>query len=306
VLGKQLVWLTGKGGVGRTTVAAALALVASGRGRRGETIVCEVGAQERLPRLFGVRGGGGREVRLRPGLSAVSIDPQAALREWLAGQLPGPLSRILGDSRTFNYFYAAAPGARELVTMLKVWELTQTKRWDKQAPTYDLVIVDAPATGHALGMLRTPRTFGDIARVGPLRGQADRIEELLLDPRRSAFAAATSAADMPVNETFFLQDKLRAALGRKLDLIVANGVYPVRFSADELAALESAANGNGLARAASAAATSQAARVGVQQEQLARLREGARGEIVELPYVFAPELDLKAVAGLAAELEGKV
>jgi len=190
--------------------------------------------------------------------------------------------------------------------MLKVWELTQTKRWDKQAPTYDLVIVDAPATGHALGMLRTPRTFGDIARVGPLRGQADRIEELLLDPRRSAFAAATSAADMPVNETFFLQDKLRAALGRKLDLIVANGVYPVRFSADELAALESAANGNGLARAASAAATSQAARVGVQQEQLARLREGARGEIVELPYVFAPELDLKAVAGLAAELEGKV
>lgn len=304
MLEKQLVWLTGKGGVGRTTVAAALALVATGRGR--ETIVCEVGAQERLPHLFGVRGGGGREVRLRPGLSAVSIDPQAALREWLAGQLPGPLSRILGDSRTFNYFYAAAPGARELVTMLKVWELTQTKRWDKNAPTYDLVIVDAPATGHALAMLRTPRTFGDIARVGPLRGQADRIEELLLDPRRSAFAAATSAADMPVNETFFLQDRLRAMLGRKLDLIVANGLYPVRFSADELAALETAADGNGLARAAIAAATSQAARVGVQQEQLARLRKSARGKIVELPYVFAPELDLTAVAGLATALDEKV
>lgn len=280
-------------------MCAALAVAAADRGRR--VLVCEVGAQQRIPRLLGRPGGNGHEVELETGLSALSVDPTVAMREWLSDQLPGPLSRVLRDSQTFAYFYAAAPGARELVTMVKVWELTQTRRWEKKAPQYDLVIVDAPATGHALGMLRTPRTFGDIARVGPIRGQADRVWGLLTDPEDSGYAAVTTLGDMPVNETIFLEDKLRDQIGRPLELVLANGVYPRRFSAEELERIASV-DGDGLPRAAALAASSQATRVKTQQAQLRRLRAGTKAKVATVPYVFKPELELADIEDLARRL----
>src|ERR1700756_4696709 len=108
----------------------------------------------------------------------MTIDPDRVLLEWvqqLGGRIPG---RILASSGTFQYFAAAAPGAKELFAMVKVWELAQNRRWQRRASGYELVILDAPATGHALGMLRSPMTFGAIARVGPVRAQADAVRAL--------------------------------------------------------------------------------------------------------------------------------
>src|SRR3954464_3299948 len=173
ILDKRLVWITGKGGVGKSTVAAALGMAGARRGKR--TIVCEVGEQDRLSRLFRTEGVGGDELELEDGLFATSIDPQAALREWLATQVGGTLARVLNSASAFQYFVAAAPGARELVTITKVWELGQERRWRKDARGYDLVLVDAPASGHGVSMLRTPKTFADVARVGPIHKQSDRV-----------------------------------------------------------------------------------------------------------------------------------
>src|SRR3977135_251336 len=144
VLDRDLLVVTGKGGVGKTTLATALGLLAAERGLR--TIVIEVGAQGRLPALFGLPPQSpGAEVELQKGLWNLSIDPDRALLEWLQA-LGGRVSgRILASSGTFQYFAAAAPGAKELVSMVKIWELTQGRRWRGRGG-YDLVVLDAPAT----------------------------------------------------------------------------------------------------------------------------------------------------------------
>src|SRR5204862_1279705 len=133
--------------------------------------------QDRMSRAFarhGVRAE--QEVALARDLWAITIDPQKALEEWLGKQLGGGAAgRILGHSHAFQYFVAAALGAKELITIAKVWELAQLQRWDRRNRTYDLVIVDAPSSGHGLAMLTTPRTFAEIARVGPIRRQASRV-----------------------------------------------------------------------------------------------------------------------------------
>ena len=98
---------------------------------------------------------------------------------------------MMTRSHAFQYFVAAAPGAKELITIAKVWELAQLSRWDARNRTYDIVIVDAPASGHGLAMLTTPRTFGEIARVGPIRRQANKIQDLLGDGDRTAYVAVS-------------------------------------------------------------------------------------------------------------------
>ena len=114
--------------------------------------------------------------QLADNLWAISIDPNLALQEWLSKQLGGGAPvRLLARSSAFQYFVAAAPGAREMITIAKVFELAQLERWDRRHRTYDLVIVDAPASGHGLAMLSTPKTFGEIARMGPIKRQAEKI-----------------------------------------------------------------------------------------------------------------------------------
>jgi anion-transporting ArsA/GET3 family ATPase len=309
VFDRELLVVTGKGGVGKTTLSSALGLLAAERGLR--TIVVEVGEQSRLPLLFGIPAPDpGDEAELEQNLSSMSIDLDRALMEWLQS-LGGRVSgRVLASSSTFQYFAAAAPGAKELVTMVKIWELTQGRRRRGRARDggYDLVVLDAPATGHALGMLDSPRTFGAIARVGPIAGQADRLRELLADPDRSSYLAVAQGTEMAITETLELQQKLDEQLGRELHAVIVNGMLPQRFSAPELrqiAALGDSPGRSAAARSAIAAAQAVSERARFQHNQLARLRR-RHFEVIGVPFQFTAELDLGAVRRIAEQLKRKL
>jgi anion-transporting ArsA/GET3 family ATPase len=312
-LDKRIVFLTGKGGVGKSTVAAALGLVATRRGKR--TIICEVAQQERMSSVFHTEGVGYHETEIAEDLYAFSIDPQRALEEYLQLQIRiKPVYDLMFKNRIFTYFAAATPGLRELVTIGKVWELAQLDRRVKRGAKYDLVIVDAPATGHGIGILRTPKTFGDIARVGPIKRQADAIYEFITDSDLTSVCAVAWPEEMPVNETLDLRRNLHEELGLDLDRVFMNGLYPELFSEDEAATLREriergeATNGAGsvVLQAALRAALSEYRRETAQREQLRRLRDESGEDVVELPFLFRPQVDMEAVAELADVIEDAV
>ncbi len=287
LLDRRLVYVTGKGGVGKTAVTAALALAGHERGAR--VLVCEVAEQNRSAWLS------------EHGIESIAIDPDTALREWLGGQVGGAALKVLSRSQAFGYFVAAAPGARELITIAKIWELAQDERWTGAKDVYDLVIVDAPASGHGVAMLRTPETFGDIAPGGPIRRQAGKVRSMLRDPARTGFVVVSTLEEMPVTETLQFQDKLVEAVGRDPDVIVANGLLPDRLSGADREALTAVAE-----RPAVAAAVTLDGRAREQRSHLRRLRRDARAPVVTLPHVFADELGGAELTPLGLRITSRV
>jgi len=304
LLAKPLLVVTGKGGVGKSTVAAALGMAAAARGRR--TIVAEVAARDDVSRaLAGAGASDGSafvERDLGEGLHHISIDPESALEEYVKDQLPRGLSDMLASSRLFAYLVAATPGLRELLSVGKVWELAQPDRRTPGAHPYDLVILDAPATGHGVAILTAPGTFAAAARMGPVARQGGIIHEMLADPEQTAIIAVATAEEMPVNETLTLRDALRDELGQDFAAVVVNGVLPSRFRGPEVGAL--AAVGGRPSRAVRAA-RAESARAREHRAQLSRLRRGlGQGlEVRTLPYLFEHDgLGGDALARLGEEL----
>ncbi|HEY8303643.1 MAG TPA: ArsA-related P-loop ATPase [Solirubrobacteraceae bacterium] len=311
LLERKLIVVAGKGGAGKSTVACALGILAARSGLRA--VVAELGEQQRLPALFGVPEASepGAEVELEEGLWSTCIDPEMALFEWLRTVSGRISARMLSASSTFNYFAAAAPGAKELMSMVKVCELCEGARARKDRDPYDLVILDAPATGHALALLHSPQTFGSIVRMGPLAEQARKARELLEDPLRSGYVAVAHANELAVAETLELEYGVRESLGRDLDAVVVNGTLPRRFTRDELRRVAALEHDHPAIESAQRAATAVHARAAIQQAQIARLRRATTNReksltIFSVPFVFASEFDLRIVNEIAALLRRKL
>jgi anion-transporting ArsA/GET3 family ATPase len=276
-----------------------MGIAAAAAGRR--TIVCEVASQESAGQLFGRGAIGFSETRLRKDLFAISIDPDAAMREYLELQLP---VRAMGDllyrSRIFSYLAAATPGLREMVTVGKIWELALNERKTRDAEPYDLVIVDAPATGHGIGFLQTPKTFAEIAKRGPMAQQAGTINKTLTNHKRAGVVIVALPEEMPVNESATLEAEVIDRIGMAVDRIYMNGLYPERFDPGEQRRISAALQaGDEDATPALAAALDESRRAAAHREQLARLRELTRTPVGELPFIFSPELGVEGLETLA-------
>ena len=280
-----MVFVTGKGGVGKSTVAAALGL-AGARRRRG-AVVCETDTRAQLARAFArTRPRPGTELELARGLSSIAIDPDAALEEWMARNIGRPGAALLARSDAFRYFVAAAPGARELISMGKAWDLTRRRDGGR------LVVVDGPSTGHAVGLLQAPGTFSRLGGVGPIGHQAARVRDFLADPSSSAIVLVCTPSEMPVTETVELAAAIEDVTGRRPDAVIANQVLPDRFDADEIELLDRAldAGDDPLLRAVGAPARRAWQRAREQEHQLGRLRAELAVAVVELPFLFVPAL----------------
>jgi anion-transporting ArsA/GET3 family ATPase len=283
-------------------VALALGLRAASEGKR--TIVCEVAAQENASRMFEHAQVGFHEVEMEENLWSISLDPDESMREYVLLQLKVRAMRdMLFRSRIFNYLAAATPGLKELVTIGKVWELAQLDRKVKSGRKYDLVILDAPATGHGVGFLQTPRTFASIARVGPIHAQAETLDRFITDHEHTGTAIVALPEEMPVNESVTLEQDLREDVGVAVDRVYLNGLYPERFKKEEAEKLaQLAENENGAARAAARAALSEFGRARSQRQQLSRLKKGVKAPVKTLPFLFEPELDVEAARRLSKRL----
>ena len=315
LLQRRLVVVTGKGGVGKSTVAAALGVLAARAGVRA--VVAEVGRRgdvldTLVPPADPLRGGapteddGDRFVE-RPvpvpdasgSLHHVSVSPEAALREYLRDQLPiGGVADLLGSGKVFTGLTAATPGLRELLALGKVWELAQPVRRTPGAEPYDLCILDAPASGHALTMLGAPAQFAATARVGPIARQGATIAATLTDPAQTAVVLVAAPEELPVSELLELEGALGERTGVHVVLGVVNGVLPDRFSAAERDALSAGAAHD----PAIAVADAHARRSQDQQRQLSRLRRGFRAPVVTLPAAAGRRLGPDDVAHLTDRL----
>jgi anion-transporting ArsA/GET3 family ATPase len=307
----RLLVVTGKGGTGKTTVAGAIAMAAAGQGRR--TLVVEVEGRQGLAGLFGLAPLDHRERRVAKGVMGLSVDPEESLREYLGRYGAAPLARLLSWARLTRFVTAAAPGLGDILLVGKVWEVVTRRRPGSSTdPFYDLVVLDAPPTGRIVPFLRAPETVAELAKVGPIRHQAERVKELLDNPGLTRMVLVCVPEELPVTETMESAALLRAAR-LPLGPVVANRVTTDRLGARAAKLPRLARDPEPLAEAArQAGAGLDAAALSVllgeardQQRRVAaerRLLRELRAGLPEVPVIELPQLDGVTGADAVAEL----
>jgi anion-transporting ArsA/GET3 family ATPase len=297
----HVVIVAGKGGVGKTTVTAALAVVAARAGLR--VLVVEVEGKSGLPAMFGLPTLGYEETQLAPRVRARFLTPDAALVDYLETHGMRRISKRLAASGALDVVATAVPGMKDILVLGKVKQLAERK-------SADLIIVDAPAAGHAITFMLSARGLLDAVRVGPIRKQASDVATLLEDPKRCQVVLVTMPEEMPVSEVidtaFAVEDRARVALGP----VVVNACFPplppgtvtapeaITADAEKIDRFVSAREASDLAHAAAF----RAERHEIQTEQIARLEERLPLRQIRLPFVFTPELGRPEIDTLADAL----
>ncbi len=296
LLDRRLLLVTGKGGVGRSSVTAALALLGARRGKR--VLVCEVNAQERVAPLLGAAPAGPEVRPALPGVWTVDVTPESAMRQYGLMVLKyRTIYEAVFENRVVKYFLRVVPSLSELVMLGKI--LHEVRAEERGRPRWDLVIVDAPATGHAVQLLRTPGALLDTVPAGPLRRDAQWMHDLLLDPALTSVALVTLPEEMPVNEAIELDEQLRVLVGVPRGCLVVNAVPEPRFAAAERAGLEALEAAPPPLGAAARAAVLQALRAELAARQVARGRAAIDLPVLVLPLLAAGSWDRSAVERLA-------
>lgn len=291
-------FVTGKGGVGKTSIAAALALLAARRGR--SVLVCEMDAKGSLATAFDAAPFGFQPREIETDLFAMTMNTEDSLREYLRLFVKVPfIGRIGPLARTFDFVADAAPGVKEILAVGKLCHEVRERR-------YDLVVVDAEATGHIVAQVGAPKVIRELVKVGLVRDQTDWMLELLQDPATTGVAIVTTPEEMPVIESVELARRLPAETGVAASALIANRVLPALFDRrqqavvdrlDDASDLMVAAAGSGAAAVLEAARITEARRRtgGGHLERLGR-------EVPDLPMLIVPELFTRATGRRVVEL----
>ena len=294
----RVVIVAGKGGVGKTTVTAALAITAARAGK--SVLVVEVEGKSGLPSMFGTPALGYNEIDLEPGIRARFLTPDAALIDYLVSHGMKRISKRLAASGALDVVATAVPGMKDILVLGKVKSLEEQR-------VADLLIVDAPAAGHAVTFLLSARGLLDAVRVGPIRKQAQDVVDLISDPKRCQVLLVTLAEETPVSEVvdtaFAIEDRAGVALGP----VIVNGCFPplpVAVSANVSAVMNDAHAAGRFVSDREAEDLAHAAgfieeRQALQRVQVERLRARLPLPQIELPFVFEPDITRDQLGTLA-------
>jgi len=235
LLRRRLLFLSGKGGVGKSILAAALSLCAARIGKR--VLLVELDTIETLSGIFGLSEPRDpyRETPLTDRIRGLHVDGRSGLEEYLEMVLKSRrLTRRIFRSPIYQYFVNIAPGLKELMAVGKLWDLEQKTDPKSGQPLFDLIIVDTPATGHTLSYLQMPITAADTVRKGFVNKEAQKVVDMLRDPGKTSFNIVTTLAEMPVNEALELRENITDRLKIPLGCFFVNQVYPPFFQGTEL------------------------------------------------------------------------
>jgi anion-transporting ArsA/GET3 family ATPase len=313
LLGRRLLVVTGKGGVGKSTVAAALALVAARQGKR--VLVVDVDAKGTIADRFEAGTIGFKPKEVMPGISLLAMDTEASLAEYLRLNLRVPIIGRLGPlAGMLDFVATAAPGVREILTIGKVcWEVRESI---EGRADWDLVVVDAAATGHVIAQLGAADAIRDLVAVGPVRGQTEWMSELLADPAITALNVVTTPEEMPIEETIDLVGRARTELDVPLGAVIVNRVLPELFTTRDEAVFGRLSDGEARAELTDAVgkgvgAVIEAAELAVAMRrsrvtQLERLRAEVDLPALYLPYLFARSQGRRETEMVATALAGEL
>jgi anion-transporting ArsA/GET3 family ATPase len=309
LLSRRVVFLSGKGGVGKSVVGTALAVAAQRQGKR--VLLVEVDSPLEASSYLGAVPSGTVPRQVQPGLSTVNLDPDAVMKEYVRGVVPVDyLARKLIESPVYQRFMGFAPGVPELITIGKIMMLEKEEERGGR-PRYDLIVVDAPATGHGLAFLKVPQKASDAIPVGPIGTNARKVVKMLRDPEKTALAVVAIPEEMAVVEGLEFLRMARDEIGIHVAGFVLNGCHERRFTAaQESEVLELAAEEpeGRLAPGVELGAALAAARHHVRRRKLTafyekRLRRDLDVPLVKLPQLFVERMDPRAIDVLAGLLE---
>ena len=284
---RRFVIVSGKGGVGRSTLAAALGLAAARYGLR--TCVVQLNTRDEMGRIFAVDASGYDPVPLVPGLPlfGCNLRPADALREY--GQMKlhfRTLHKLVFENDVMQRLLRMIPGMNELVLLGKAWHMESQDRNSDGKPTWDLIVIDAPATGHGVSLLRLPQTILAAVPVGPMADDARQMQALLEDPARTALHVVTLPQELPATEALELCDEARGKLGMPTGNLFVNMVLPDLVDDRQLRALQHAEPETPLLVDAVAAVGAHVRWHDAQQTQIRRLQKASALPVVELPHLF--------------------
>ncbi len=290
---RRFLFVTGKGGVGKTTVCASLALALAARGKR--VLIAMTGAHERLSSILATPSIGHEMQLVSERVWETKIDPERAIEEY--GQMVlkvRAITRIVFDNAYTKAIFRAIPGIYEWAMLGKAWFHT-TEQLADGSPRFDVVLLDAPSTGHGLDMLRVPKVILDVVPPGVLRRDAERAWELFKNPSTSGVVVVSWPEQLPVTETIELVGALRDELSLPIVQVVLNGVLAPLFSSEqravlladrELTSIDFAKSKHSTAELALAAAARRAVKESVQNASMKRLQDELGVPIRVLPFLL--------------------
>ena len=317
LLDTRLLIVTGKGGVGKSTAAAALALAGAATGRR--TCLVEVEGRQTFSRLFSTQAWDFTEREFRPGVWGLSVDADASLREYLDMFYGAKrLSRLVSNSSAVEFATTAAPGIKDVLLVGKVKEIERRRDPDGRFH-YDLIVLDAPPTGRIVGFLRAPDATTELVNIGPIRDQAQTVIDMLLDPERTHLQLVTLLEEMPVEETIESAAALEQ-LGVTIGPLIVNRVLTPRFDDTSRKAFEGL-DAKGVTRVAGKADVeldTQGAqalldignlhlhRLELQDHMRAALTRRLNLPVLELPYLWDEHFGPEEITHLAEIVEESI